>query len=107
MFSVGSRVFPAMFTLLLYAVSGAAQITHTEPPILPPVRNGLQPPTISSSEHNPYEIESGEDPHNELFKPFLFHLANDQKQFWLSPKQLSKPEALRTFIPFVGFTGLL
>jgi len=93
--------------VLVCAGSGLAQVPSSTIPTLPPLANSLRAPKLSKPDPNPYELEPGEDPHNELFKPFLFHLARDQKQFWLSPKKLSKPEALKSFIPFVGFTGLL
>ncbi len=31
-------------------------------------------------------LEPGADPENKLFWPFLKHMAEDQKQFWASPK---------------------
>lgn len=39
--------------------------------------------------------------------PFLKHMVGDQVQFWTSPKELTKPDALKTFVPFVAFSGLL
>src|SRR5215831_2906857 len=50
-------------------------------------------------------LPQGADPENRLWSPFFKHLAADQKQFWSSPKELRKPEAWKTFGPFVGFTG--
>jgi membrane-associated phospholipid phosphatase len=52
-------------------------------------------------------LEPGADPQNQLFLPFLKHMADDQRQFWNSAKELRKPEALKTFLPFAGFTGAL
>ena len=52
-------------------------------------------------------LEPGADPENRLFLPFLEHMAQDQKQFWTSPRELSKPRALETFLPFAGITGAL
>ena len=52
-------------------------------------------------------LEPGVDPKNTLPGPFLKHIADDQKQFWTAPKQLRKDDALRTFLPFAGFTGIL
>ena len=52
-------------------------------------------------------LEPGADPENKLFLPFMRHMAEDQKQFWTSPKELKKTSTLKTFLPFAGFTGLL
>jgi membrane-associated phospholipid phosphatase len=46
----------------------------------------------------------GVDPQNKLLLPFLRHMAGDQRQFWSS---LRRPAALKTFLPFAGFTGAL
>jgi membrane-associated phospholipid phosphatase len=51
--------------------------------------------------------ESDADPENRLFLPLLKHFTNDQRQFWTSPKELRRPTAWKTFLPFVGFTGAL
>jgi len=55
----------------------------------------------------PQFLEPGADPENKLLSPFLKHIADDQRQFWASPKELRKPAALETFLPFAGFTGAL
>ncbi len=47
------------------------------------------------------------DPENKLFLPFLRHMAGDQRQFWTSPKELRRPAALKTFLPFAGLTAAL
>ena len=39
-------------------------------------------------------------------RPFLEHLAGDQKRFWTSPKELTTG-GVRTFLPFAAFTGFL
>ena len=52
-------------------------------------------------------LEPGADPENRLFLPLLRHMEDDQKQFWTSPKELKKNSALKTFLPFAGFTGAL
>lgn len=64
-------------------------------------------PSAPITNENPGYLSMGADPENRLLKPFLRHMVSDQEQFWTSPKQLRQPSALRTFIPFVGFTGLL
>ena len=68
------------------------------------------PPSVESS--NSIEKEQGllplgTDPENRLFVPFVKHMATDQVQFWGSAKELSKAGALKTFVPFAGFTGML
>jgi hypothetical protein len=45
------------------------------------------------------------DPENRLLLPFFKHMAGDQSRFWQSPKELKKPAALKTFLPFMAFTG--
>jgi hypothetical protein len=61
--------------------------------------------------HPPHDesefLPPGSDPENRLLWPFLTHMAEDQMQFWTSPKELKNPRALETFLPFVGFTGAL
>jgi hypothetical protein len=52
-------------------------------------------------------LEPGADPENRLFLPFFKHMTDDQREFWGSAQQLRRPEALKTFLPFAGFTGLL
>jgi hypothetical protein len=52
-------------------------------------------------------LPPGTDPHNTLPLPFFKHVAADQKQFWSSPKELRKPDNLKMFVPFAGFTGML
>jgi hypothetical protein len=64
----------------------------------------LDPP---GDEIPPGYLPPGTDPENRLLTPFLKHMVGDQVQFWTSPKELRKPSALKTFIPFAGFTGLL
>jgi hypothetical protein len=56
---------------------------------------------------DPGVLPPGADPENRLFVPFVKHMAGDQMQFWGSAKELSKVGALKTFIPFAGFTGML
>src|SRR5205807_4321861 len=36
----------------------------------------------------PRFLEPGADPENKLFLPFMRHMAEDQKQFWTSPREL-------------------
>jgi membrane-associated phospholipid phosphatase len=55
----------------------------------------------------PGELQPGTDPENKLFSPFVRHMARDQAQFWSSPREWKKPDTLKTFLSFVGFTGAL
>jgi membrane-associated phospholipid phosphatase len=56
---------------------------------------------------NSRSLEAGVASENRLFLPFFKHMTDDQRQFWSSPRQLSNPAALKSFLPFAGFTGLL
>jgi membrane-associated phospholipid phosphatase len=51
-------------------------------------------------------LPPGADPQNTLGWSFVKHLASDQAAFWKSGKDLGRGN-LKTFAPFVGFTGLL
>jgi membrane-associated phospholipid phosphatase len=51
-------------------------------------------------------LPPGTDPENKLGFTFVKHLAGDQKRFWTSARDLDRGGA-RTFLPFMGFTGLL
>src|SRR5579864_1533286 len=66
-----------------------------------------QPTTPRDDETPPGYLPPGTDPENRLLTPFLKHMVGDQVRFWTSPKELRKPSALKTFVPFAGFTGLL
>jgi Capsule assembly protein Wzi/PAP2 superfamily len=52
------------------------------------------------------ELPPGEDPDNRLFKPFAKHLLEDQKNFWMSGREITRGSA-KTIVPFMAFTGLL
>jgi hypothetical protein len=51
-------------------------------------------------------LSPGTDPENTVGWTFVKHLAQDQKNFWLSGRNLGRGGA-KTFVPFAGFTGLL
>ncbi len=51
-------------------------------------------------------LPPGEDPHNRLFTPFLKHMVQDQRTFWMSTKDIAHGGS-KTFLPFAAFTGLL
>lgn len=72
-------------------------------------QDASEPPMAETPKTNvsPGFLEPGADPENRLFLPFFKHMTDDQREFWASAKQLRKPDALKTFLPFAGFTGLL
>lgn len=45
-------------------------------------------PSDSSDENRGYQRSPGDDPDNRLISSFAKHLANDQKQFWMTPRHL-------------------
>ncbi len=49
-------------------------------------------------------LPAGEDPENQLFSPFLKHLALDQKQFWTAPFHLHWQD-VKFLVPFAAFSG--
>ncbi len=51
--------------------------------------------------------ELGADPENRFSLISLKHITNDQRQFWSSPKELRKPAAWKTLLPFAGLTAAL
>jgi membrane-associated phospholipid phosphatase len=106
----------ALWTLLLTGsllgsiLDGCAQTgADTANPRLDrqPDSESVPPASASQNEASPRTPDAGVDPENKLFLPFLRHLAGDQRQFWSSPKELRRPAALKTFLPFAGFTGAL
>src|SRR5258706_15397581 len=48
-------------------------------------------------------LQPGEDPQNRLFKPFLKHMVQDQKTFWMSATDITHGGA-KAFFPFAAFT---
>ena len=50
------------------------------------------------------ELIPGTDPNNHLMFPFIHHLAEDQKDFWLAPVHMKKQD-LAWFVPFAGVTA--
>jgi membrane-associated phospholipid phosphatase len=50
------------------------------------------------------ELKPGVDPDNHLLLPFVKHLANDQKAFWIAPAQFQKKD-LEWIVPFAGVTA--
>ena len=54
----------------------------------------------------PYELQPGEDPHNEMGFLLLKHFAGDQRDFWTAPMRLHR-EDLRWIAPAAGFTAAL
>jgi hypothetical protein len=76
-----------------------------------PEASSLTPATgelfVPPGNENPGYLPPGTDPEDRLLIPFFKHMVRDQTQFWTSSKDLAKPSALKTFVPFAGFTGLL
>lgn len=87
--------------LLVFALEGWAQI------IVSQGQQQLDPQPVAERAGASRFPEPDADPENRLFLPLLKHFTNDQRQFWTSPKELRKPGAWETFLPFVGFTGAL
>jgi hypothetical protein len=46
-------------------------------------------------------------PANRIVLPFVKRVADDQRRFWSTPKELRRPAALKTFLPLAGLSGLL
>src|SRR5271157_403457 len=63
-----------------------------------------QPDALKNASRFP---EPGVDPENRFSSPSLKHITNDQLQFWSSPKELRKPAAWKSFLPFAGLTAAL
>jgi membrane-associated phospholipid phosphatase len=59
-----------------------------------------------STYRQPAFLQPGEDPENRLLKPFIEHMIEDQKNFWMSARDIAGPGA-RPFFAFAGFTGLV
>ncbi len=49
-------------------------------------------------------LQPGTDPENRLVSPFLKHIAEDQKQFWLAPSHF-KVQELKWIAPLTGLTA--
>jgi membrane-associated phospholipid phosphatase len=60
----------------------------------------------NGGESRSYDLPPGTDPQNQLFLPFLDHLAQDQKQFWTAPTRLHKRD-LKWILPAAAGTAAL
>ncbi|HYU46514.1 MAG TPA: capsule assembly Wzi family protein [Terriglobales bacterium] len=92
------------------ALNGWAQTgadTAKRQPDQQPDSESLAPTKGPKGDARPRLVEAGPAPENKLLLPFLKHITDDQRQFWSSLKELRKPAALETFLPFAGFTGAL
>lgn len=58
----------------------------------------------TSDEDSTGQLVPGADPNNHLMLPFIAHLAQDQKQFWLAPVHFHKQD-LEWIVPFAGVTA--
>src|SRR5690242_11442789 len=81
-----------MMFLLLLAAGGVAV---SQQPSSPP-----QKPADSRD-----TVDDGADPQNSLGWPFIKHLAQDQKQFWVDGAAKWNKKKAEHFLPFVAFTG--
>lgn len=99
--------------ILGLALNATSQSTHPpEKSSLPeaPSSVAIMPDDSSSPARTPAPdrnwLPLGTDPENKLGFTFVKHLAEDQKQFWTSARDLEHGGA-RAFLPFVGLTGML
>lgn len=100
-----ARSFLVAF-VMLGAITGLSQDGRLEPQRA--IDNeGLEIVNSTKAHQSSEFLEPGADPENRLLFPFLKHVAEDQQQFWVSPKKLKNVDTLKTFLPFVGFTGVL
>jgi membrane-associated phospholipid phosphatase len=90
--------------LLLFARQGVAQQSSSSHVF--DIHKLHFDPVEKDSPNGRGTLAPGEDPENRLFKPFLQHMARDQKTFWMSTKDIAHDGA-NTFVPFAAFTGLL
>jgi len=58
----------------------------------------------TSDEDASGQLVPGADPDNHLMLPFITHLAQDQKQFWMAPTHFHKQD-LEWIVPFAGVTA--
>lgn len=82
-----------------------AKVSASDSPVEPSSAERAEPPFTGEDEE--YPLPAGTDPDNRLVFPLLKHMADDQRQFWSSARELRRAEAWKTFAPFAGFTGLL
>jgi membrane-associated phospholipid phosphatase len=61
------------------------------------------PPTPTAKDNRSW-LDPGTDPENKLGKPFLKHLAFDQKKFWSSPAHF-RTKDLKWIVPGAGITA--
>jgi hypothetical protein len=60
-----------------------------------------------NSSNSSDDLKSGADTENSLGLPFLKHLGQDQKTFWVDGATKWNRKKAEQFFPFVGFTGAL
>jgi membrane-associated phospholipid phosphatase len=101
------------FLILLMALDAMSQSARTseqselpEAPSAAMSRSSIAETHEQNQEPDRDWLPPGTDPENKLGWTFVKHLAGDQKTFWTSARDLDHGGA-RTFVPFVGFTGLL
>jgi membrane-associated phospholipid phosphatase len=103
-------ILSVMLVILFPIEQGSAQ-TDSRPPLpAPAAKSELRDnstPLVPGAEPHEYQLTllpAGEDPENRLLKPFMQHLALDQKQFWTAPFQWKRQDA-QFLLPFAAFTG--
>jgi hypothetical protein len=102
------RLAAGWLLMAVVAAAGQTPSSPEEPQTKPNVNSaGSGNAPNLSQEDNPGFLPPGADPENRLLRPFVKHMAGDQVQFWTGIKDLKKPDALKTFVPFAAFTSLL
>lgn len=105
--SVGKRLLLGVLLLSVLSALGQSADGNQQPSAV-----GKQPSAVPGQAFDPapptFEdghvsgwLSPGTDPENRLVSPFLKHLAEDQKQFWLAPTQL-KVNDLKWIVPSAG-----
>jgi len=110
------RTFPHFFVLIVLLGVGTSSLAQQSDsaPAAQPGKSSVPELDIhklhldEKGEDSPtsQNLLPGEDPQNRLFKPFLQHMLQDQKNFWMSGTDIVHGGA-KTFVPFAAFTGLL
>jgi len=105
-------ILSVMLVIFFPIKQGSAQ-TDSRPSLPAPaakseLRDNSTPlvPGVDPHEYQLTLLPAGEDPENRLLKPFVQHLALDQKQFWTAPFHWKRQDA-QFLLPFAAFTGAL
>src|SRR5260370_13906580 len=105
-------ILSVMLVIFFPIKQGSAQ-TDSRPPLPAPAAKSELPdsstplvPRVDPHEYQLTLLPAGEDPENRLLKPFVQHLALDQKQLWTAPFHWKRQDA-QFLLPFAAFTGAL